>query len=207
MTLTTLSEKDVQSFFRHLVSEISRPVMPQDEALEYLPTQAVAEFLAHKVDPRLDGIIFHSSQTGGDGRNVVLFNHARGVEPHSLPEGTSVEVRLPPRGLDDLDDWYGGIVVWETVPSNLPEAESANPKGEGRRGPIRILMEDGPDEVEEEEAPTLRLDIKSLRVLAMEAVAYTTKELSLSRHRQTEEERDALSQRFVDMDMDSILEV
>ncbi len=184
-------------FFRHLVSEISRPVMPQDEALEYLATQAVAEFLAHKVDPRLDGIIFHSSQTGGDGRNVVLFNHARGVEPHSLPEGTSMEVRLPPRGLDDSDDWYdwyGGIVVWETVPSNLPEVESAAPKGEERRGPIRILMEDGPDEVEEEEEPTLRLDINSLEVLVMEAVAYTTKELSVSRHRQTKEERDAFSQ-------------
>lgn len=177
-------------FFRHLVSEISQPVMPQDEALEYLTTQAVAEFLAHKVDPRLDGIIFRSSQTGGDGRNVVLFNHARGVEPHSLPEGTSVEVQLPSRGLDDLDDWYGGIVVWETVPSNLPEVESAAPKGDGRPGPIRILMEDGPNEVEEEGEPTLRLDINSLEVLAMKAVDYITKELSVTRHRQTEEERD-----------------
>ena len=194
-------------FFRHLVSEISRPVMPQDEALEYLTTQAVAEFLAHKVDPRLDGIIFHSSQTGGDGRNVVLFNHARGIEPHSLPEGTSVEVQLPARGLDDSDDWYGGIVVWETVPSNLPEVESAAPKGEERRGPIRILMEDGPDEVEDGGDPTLRLDINSLEVLVMEAVAYTTKELSVSRHRQTEEERDAFNQRYTDMDMDSILDV
>lgn len=105
--------------------------MPQDEALEYLSTQAVAEFLAHKVDPRLNGIIFHSSQTCGDGRNVVLFNHARGVEQHRLPEGTSVEVRLPPRGLDDSEDWYGGIVVWETVPSNPPEVESTAPKGGG----------------------------------------------------------------------------
>ena len=194
-------------FFRHLVREISRPVMPQDEALEYLTTQAVAEFLAHKVDPRLDGIIFHSSQTGGDGRNVVLFNHARGVEPHSLPEGTSVEVRLPPRGLYDSEDWYGGIVVWETVPSNLPEVESEAPKGEGWRGPIRILMEDGPDEIEEEEEPTLRLDIDSLKVLAMEAVDYTTKELSVRRHRQTDEERDAFNQSITDMDMDSILDV
>ncbi len=193
-------------FFRHLVSEISRPVMPQDEALEYLTTQAVAEFLAHKVDPRLDGIIFHSSQTGGDGRNVVLFNHARGVEPHSLPEGTSMEVQLPPRGLDDSDDWYGGIVVWETVPSNLPEVESAAPKGEERRGPIRILMEDGPDEVEEEEEPTLRLDINSLEVLVMEAVAYTTKELSVSRHRQTEEERDAFNRQFAETDIDSFMD-
>ena len=182
-------------FFRHLVDEISRPVMPQDEALEYLTTQAVAEFLTHKVDPRLDGIIFHSSQTGGDGRNVVLFNHARGVEQHSLPVGTRVEVQLPSRGLNDSDDWYGGIVVWETVSSNISVSESAAPKGEGRRGPIRILMEDGPN-IEEEGEPTLRLDIDSLEVLAMKAVAYTTKELSVSRHRQTEEERGAFTQYF-----------
>lgn len=194
-------------FFRHLVSEISRPVMPQEEALEYLPTQVVAEFLAQRVDPRLDGIIFHSSQTGGDGRNVVLFNHARGVEPDDLPKGTSVEVRLPPRGIDDSDDWYGGIVVWETVPSNLPASESTTPKGVGRRGPVRILMEDRPDEVEEEETPTLRLDTSTLGVKAMEGVTYSTRELFLSRHRQTEEERNEWSQRFVDVDMDSILEV
>ena len=99
--------------------------------------------------PRIDGIIFHSSQTGGDGRNVVLFNHARVVEPHSLPKGTSVEVRIPPLGLDDSDDWYGGIVVWETVPTNLPEADSATPTFEERRGPIRILMRDEPEEFEE----------------------------------------------------------
>lgn len=44
-------------------------------------------------------------------------------------------------------------------------------------------MEDEANEVEEGEEPTLRLDINSLEVLAMEAVAYTTKELSVSRHR------------------------
>lgn len=194
-------------FFRHLVREISRPVMPHDEALEYLATQAVAEFLARKVAPRLDGIIFRSSQTGGDGRNVVLFNHARGVEPPSLPEGTSVEVHLPPRGLEDSEDCYEGIVVWETVPSNPPEAESATRKGEGRRDPIRILAEPGPEELEEEEEPTLRLDINSLEVLAMGAVAYTTEDLSVYRHRQTEEERDAFNQSITGMDMDSILEL
>ena len=75
------------SFLRRLVREMSRPVMPGEEAFEYLVTQAVAEYLAHKVEPRLDGIIFHSSQTDGAGRNVVLFNHACGVELYDLPQG------------------------------------------------------------------------------------------------------------------------
>jgi hypothetical protein len=45
------------AFLRHLVEEIARPVMPRDEESEYLPTQAVAEYLASCVEPRLDGII------------------------------------------------------------------------------------------------------------------------------------------------------
>jgi len=64
------------AFLGRLVREISRPVMPRDEEFEYLPTQAVSEYLAARIEPRLDGIIFHSSQTAGEGRNLVLFNHA-----------------------------------------------------------------------------------------------------------------------------------
>ena len=73
------------SFIRHLVSEISRPVMPRDIDREYLPTQFVASYLAHRATPNLDGMIFPSSQTAGDGQNIVLFNHARRIEPYSLP--------------------------------------------------------------------------------------------------------------------------
>ena len=36
------------SFLERLVREMSRPVMPGDEAFEYLVTQAVAEYLATK---------------------------------------------------------------------------------------------------------------------------------------------------------------
>src|SRR5204863_5060748 len=73
------------AFLSHLVQNISRPVMPNDEAFDYLPTQAVAEYLATKVKPPFDGIIFSSSQTGGEGRNVVLFNHASAAEPDDIP--------------------------------------------------------------------------------------------------------------------------
>ena len=124
-----------------------------------------------------------------------------------LPKEQAWKYIYLPSGLADSDDWYGGIVVWETVPSKLPEVEPAAPKGEVGQGPIRILMEDRPDEVEEEEEPTLRLDISSLEVLVMEAVSYTTKEVSVSRYKQTEKERNAFDQHFTDIDMDNILEV
>ena len=51
------------AFLRRLVREISQSVQPQDEEFEYLATQAVAEYMANKVDPLLDGILFRSTQT------------------------------------------------------------------------------------------------------------------------------------------------
>ena len=189
------------AFLSRLAREISRPVTPKDEASEYLPTQAVAEFLANNVTPPLDGIIFLSSQTGGDGSNVVLFNHARRVEPYNFPKGTSVEVLLPSYWLPDPYEKPGkDIFVLETVPSNSPGEDSATGGDTAGRGTIQDFTGDEPEELEDGGEPTLRLDPKSIRVLTIEAVTYTTTELYVSRIRQTEEERDAFSQHSVDPD-------
>src|SRR5262249_9456750 len=73
--------RDKAYFLGRLVSIMSRPVMPSDEDFQYLPTQAVAEYLSEKIEPRLDGLIFPSSQRDGAGENVVLFRRASTVEP------------------------------------------------------------------------------------------------------------------------------
>ena len=49
-------------FFKTLKSRISRAVLPGDEELDYLPTQAIAEYLARRFDPPFDGILFESAQ-------------------------------------------------------------------------------------------------------------------------------------------------
>lgn len=64
-----------------IVRQIARPVMPGDEALGYLPTQFVADYLAQRLEPAIDGILFRSTQTNAAGQNVVLFNRACRVEP------------------------------------------------------------------------------------------------------------------------------
>ena len=107
------------AFLRQMVREISQPVMPQDEASEYLITQVVAEYLANRATPNFDGIIFNSSQTGGKGRNLVLFNHACGVERYDLPEGTTVTVDSYADHQDDDKDENYEIIVMETVPPFL----------------------------------------------------------------------------------------
>jgi hypothetical protein len=53
-------------FLEGLSDRISAPVLPDDEPLEYLPTQALADFLATEMNPPLDGIIYRSVQTGDD---------------------------------------------------------------------------------------------------------------------------------------------
>ena len=80
------------AFFKWLVGEIGGPVMPQDESFEHIATQAMAEYLSNIGNPRLDGIIFRSAQTGGVGRNVVLFQHARQIKSSDLPPEDGVEV-------------------------------------------------------------------------------------------------------------------
>lgn len=59
---------------------IAQPVLDGEE-FNYLPTQAMSEYLAMKIKPRIDGVIYESVQCK-DAKNVVLF-------PHVLNEGKS----------------------------------------------------------------------------------------------------------------------
>ena len=188
------------SFIRQLVTEISRPILPQDADREYLPTQFVASYLAHRMTPTFDGIIFPSSQTEGNGQNVVLFNHARGVEKYELPEGTEVEVYLS--SFREEDD---SVLVSETIPVKLPDYETPAKKPQG--GPIRIFIDDEPGEPDEDIPATLKLDISSVEILHVKGVTYTSNTCTVIRHRQTTEERDNFNLSIANEDFDSLLDV
>ena len=195
------------AFLKRLVAEVSRPVMPWDEAFEYLPTQAVAEYLANKSCPRLDGIIFRSSQTGGTGRNLVLFNHACSVQPYELPPGTEVEVSIDPIYQDDEEDQNDEVVVFETVPSNEPDEKRQTKPEERQRGHSPLFMRKNQGLPEPHGDPTLQLDQESIEVLHIEGITYTSRSRTVSRHRQTNEERDAFSWDITDADFDTLLDM
>ncbi len=180
------------SFLKRLVQEISQPVMPRDEEFEYLPTQAVSEYLAQRIEPRLDGIVFHSSQTGGEGRNVVLFNHACRVEPYALPDGTVIDFNM---GWESDDDYDDGITVSERVPPEKKE-ESRPEMTIGGRSPLDLdafepgtrghaALNDDADDDPDRRALTLRLDVNGIRVLRITSVKYEHHARSVSRHRTT----------------------
>lgn len=60
---------------------IAKPIIEGDE-FEYLPTQFIAEYLARRHSPTIDGIIFNSVQRES-GENIVIFPHNLGNLNHS----------------------------------------------------------------------------------------------------------------------------
>jgi hypothetical protein len=72
-------------FMQRFMDEIASPISPDDENLDYIPTQAVAEYLVHhhefKRDGKsvhIEGVIYKSAQHLG-GRNIVLLSDAAKV--------------------------------------------------------------------------------------------------------------------------------
>lgn len=101
------------TFLRSLCQRITKPVMPDDEALEYLPTQAIADFLATENKPALDGIYFPSAQAKGSAINIVLFQKAARVESMSIPDGTEINANT---GHHTEDGWEVDYSVRELTP-------------------------------------------------------------------------------------------
>ena len=169
--------------------------MPQDEVFEYLATQVVAEYLANKVEPRLDGIIFRSSQTGSKGSNVVLFNHACGVEPSALPKEAEVTVNMyfgDENAEDELNDYIADhITILETMPPEPTETVApTKPIGtvaDAMRASLDATI--WPDQESDDglptDSPALRLNMDSLAVLYIKSLEYDTKDRKVFRSRRT----------------------
>lgn len=184
-------------FFRRLVAEISRPIMPRDEEAEYLVTQAVSEFLASSVQPQLDGIIFNSAQTDHEGRNVVLFNHTCSVEPYELPPGTDVSINL---GWGDDDDSDSSIAVWEEVPRPQPPRKmrpTSQPQSARKSWTFGSTFDWPDDETYDDLTvtgePYLRLLVDEMSVFRIKGVKYDRFERGLSRHRYREGDHDMIA--------------
>lgn len=113
------------AFLRTLGVWMARPVMPDDEAIDYLPTQAVADFLATMNEPSLDGIVFPSAQTKS-GRNVVLFHEAAKVAVSTPSTDVEATVSLGQWGEEgwEVDYW-----VLEEIPQQQASVRS-NPDEE-----------------------------------------------------------------------------
>ena len=162
-------ERSRQEFLREWVDEISRPVMPHDEVREYLASQAVADYLANSEGLRLDGMMFSSSQTAGEGRNIVLFNHASKVAAEDSNPRPGIRVRtprqrtIPPSGMDS-----NGESAVQTDPPE-PHVEGQQ-HGEAVTSHSSAIQQD-------DRNTTLSLDRQSLKFLEILGVKHDSKVL------------------------------
>jgi hypothetical protein len=171
-------------FLRSLGERMARPVMPDDEAFEYLPTQAVADFLATESAAPVDGIIFDSVQAGGKALNVVLFQKAARVELLDIPKGTEIRASL---GYTDEDGWEDDYSVTEEAP---PKKEDPPVDGSKREWPDFTVMTPHfwePGDRDSREA-TLRIDTLSVKIHRIKAVEFDTDEHEVRRDRREKRE-------------------
>lgn len=102
-------------FLRSLSERLCAPVVPELEDLEYVPTQAIADFLGTERDPPLDGIVYPSTQTRSPGLNVVLFHGSSRVEELTVPEDVSLEATTD---YQDEDGIHPSYHVWAESSDN-----------------------------------------------------------------------------------------
>jgi len=168
---------DRATFLRSICQRMTRPVMPDDEAFEYIPTQAVADFLATENDPVLDGIVFPSVQVAGDGLNIVLFHKAARVEAIELPEKTNIEAST---GLMGEDGWEADYSVTEWIPRIKPVEKVA----ENDLPFISTLSSDSTYSYSGDFRDiTLKIDLKSVRVHIVDKVRFDTFSHDVRRNR------------------------
>lgn len=170
-------------FLSSLSDRITLPVMPDDEASEYLITQVIADYLASNSALDLDGLLYPSVQRRGKHQNVVLFRRASRVAALDLPEGSEVTANL--EHLDE-DGPYPSYWVSEVVPVYEPGADA--PKEPGIF-PSMFLESARPywdpfTEPDDDRDPALSVDAGSLEVHHIRSVRVRSEKFGVARHRQ-----------------------
>lgn len=165
-------------FLQKLSSKMARPVMPDDQESEYLPTQAIADYLATEGKVPLDGIIFPSVQVNAAGLNVVLFHKAARCREMEFPEGTEFDARTYTSTEDGPEADY---CVIEEIPPGKEKVEDGKP-----HGIFEFVAMTWPDlNKYNDREETLAVDPTSLRVHMVDAIEIKTKTFEVRRHRWT----------------------
>ncbi|UVE19419.1 RES family NAD+ phosphorylase [Pseudomonas sp. LS44] len=175
--LTLKDRLERVAFLRSVGKRMTRAVMPDDQALDYLATQAIADFLATENEPALDGIIFQSAQAK-EGRNVVLFHKASKVEAMSIPQNTEISASAGHHSDEGYEVDYS---VWETVTKAIKDDALGHRQ---HLDPDNLLWFDPADvrSLEPREA-TLSVDLGSVEVHSVDWVQVHCTAFSVSRHR------------------------
>ncbi len=168
----TFAERDQRArFLGRLSRRISRAVMPDDEAFEYLVTQALADYLADRDDLDLDGIVFASAQRP-NGANVVLFHKASRTKLFDLADNVGVTVY--PSGEPE----EGEPLVWRVIEES-PAADT--PTSSEDFDLTSLFTERWFEEEDDPRLVSLKVDPHSLVVHRVTAMRITTTTSAVTR--------------------------
>jgi len=173
------AELERAMFLRTLSHEIVSPVMPDDEAFDYLPTQAVADFLAAGSVSKLDGILFPSVQAENQALNVALFHNAARVASLDIPDGTKIDVSDGHYNEEGHETYY---TVWENLPPKKAPVDGAHKDMTFQdavlsSGKLLNIMDGDSREA------ALRIDTAKIDVHHVQNVQFNTKAFDVTRHR------------------------
>jgi len=164
-------------FLRNLAKRIALPVMPVQEANDYLPTQLIADFLSEASGYGFDGIIFTSTQSAADGANVVLFNRAARVQEIMVREGSLITSHSTVYEPADGDFESYNVVVQEPARAKkkVPEIKHVY------HPTVGFLPSGDSYPITDQREVSLRLLEQDLRIFDIESVNVSYGEISYKR--------------------------
>ena len=171
-----MSRLELAKFLERLSDHFARPVMPGDAHLDYLPTQAIADYLAARNDPVLDGILYPSVQGDEDAANVALFHKSARVAAIDLPQGTEISAST---GMHTEEGWDEHYWVWEKIPAADPDVQDKQ-LDVFEPGAFLMASHDLDRDVRE---TVLKIDLPSMQIQRVRAAKYATKVYEVQRHR------------------------
>ena len=155
-----LRESAYRDFMRSLHDTIRKPILPDDESLNYITTQFIAEYLSQRSED-IDGIVYDSAQMTRDvsqphvGLDLVLFAKAAVVKDANLPTRFSID-RVRMAEFEDTEYEDAVYVVREPLKSdstnNLETKNNSDP------------------------APSLELELHNLSVVRVKGISYDVSE-------------------------------
>jgi hypothetical protein len=165
-------------FLQSFMQQLTRPVTPSHVALDYLPTQAAADFLASMGNHPLDGILYPSVQSDRTGLNVVLFHRASRAAELQDEDGVELEAETWEMHEDGPERDYR-VIEW------LPGTDPSDNQAETKKDPSEDGWEiDGVDWLQRTERPvSLRISRGSLQVRLVRQTIFVTEDYDVNHMR------------------------
>jgi len=165
------------------------PVVPDDEALKYIPTQVIAEYLASLDDPTLDGMIYPSVQAAKEMKNVVLFHKAAVVAKVKRPDGVKFSVR-------DYENYEEGPEIEYSVREEFDSEAPSLLLPEPTMDDLITEMMAEEHAIVDQRVPALELSKENVWVHHIKSVAITSESHHVSRRESDKKNFRAFEERM-----------